>query len=146
MSPSQSPPSPSATVRILHVAMFTAPCAAGVIFGLLLWMGRAPLVNPAGFEAPIWIVSTLIAVLTLLGWLWARPRVPPRPETASTDAFWSPSTRVSALVTWALWEGAALAGAAATLVTGSLLTAGLGLVALASLLVSGPSALESRRP
>lgn len=132
-------------VQILHLALIAGVCAVWLAFGALFSLGSAPFL-PHG--SPPVIAASLAAgalVPILLGWFWARPRIPYRRGSVSVEAFWQDAEAgMRALLAWVLWEGGAMIGAVGTVLTGSLVTAASGLVGLALLLLHGPHYLESR--
>jgi len=132
-------------VQILHLALIAGVCAVWLVFGALLWLGSAPFL-PHG--SPPVIAASLAAgalVPILLGWFWARPRIPLRGASVLVEAFWqNAEAETRALITWVLWEGGAMVGAVGAMLTGSLLTATSGLSGLVLLLLHGPAYLESR--
>ncbi|MEO8139981.1 MAG: hypothetical protein ABI742_10055 [Gemmatimonadota bacterium] len=134
-------------VRSLYFALVGGLCAVFTTFASIFWLGTAPLLQTEGTLVLALAMSLVPLGPILLGWIWARPQVPFRPEGKSLEQFWQdPVTGGRALLVWALFEGSGIIGAVGTLLTGSVLTAGAALLGLASLLTNGPGYFESRRP
>ena len=134
-------------VRSLYFALVGGLLAVSTAFISIYWLGSAPLL-PVESRSVIALVMCVVPLSPiLLGWIWARPQVPPRNEGISEEQFWQdPVPGGKALLVWVLFEGSAIIGAVGTLLTGSVLPAGAALLGLASLLTNGPGYFESRRP
>jgi hypothetical protein len=134
-------------VRALYFALVGGLCAVFTTFASIFWLGSAPLLRTEGTFVIALAMSIVPLGPILLGWIWARPQVPFRDEARSLEQFWQdPVPGGRALMVWVLFEGSAIMGAVGTLLTGSVLTAGIALLGLASLLTNGPGYFESRRP
>lgn len=132
-----------ASSRSLHLALVGALLAIIAVFGSLFWLGTAPLLRD-GSQTIIGLSLAVVAIgPILLGWFWARPQIPLRPQDVTVDSYWlDPEPGRRAMLVWVLWEGSATICAVGTLLSGSLVTALIGLVALALLLTHGPGYLE----
>jgi hypothetical protein len=114
-------------------------------------MRIAPLLRgaPEIGATPLDVIGAALAVpsliVILVGWFWAKSRVPRRPRNQSTDDFWRSTDAVGkALLLWILAEGGTLISLIGFVLTGSAIptiTAAFGLVVL---LTNGPQRLEDR--
>jgi len=130
-------------MRILHLALVAGLLAIGAAFGMLFWTGTAPLLLAGSAETVAYAIAALALGPIVIGLVWARPRVPARRPDQPAEEFWEDPTAGSrALLLWAIWEGGAILGATGTLLTGSLVPAAAGLMALALLITHGPGHLD----
>jgi hypothetical protein len=142
-----SPPGGRARIRTLFLALVSSLCATALVFGALFWLSVAPLLRQEDSRAIAASLSVLGLGPIVMGWFWARPRIPYRDAAVSVETFWQGSEpTLRALLAWGLWEGGAIIGVIGALLTGDLLPAGTGLLGLALLVTHGPGYLESRRP
>jgi hypothetical protein len=130
-------------MRILHLALVAGLLAIGAAFGTLLWLGTAPLFPAGGADTLAYAIAALALGPIVIGVAWARPRVPARRPDQPAEEFWEdPTTRSRVMLLWAIWDGGAILGATGTLLTGSLVPAAAGLMALALLITHGPGHLD----
>ncbi len=133
-------------MRILHLALVAGLFAIGAAFGMLFWIGTAPLLPADSAETIAYAIAALALGPIVIGLVWARPRVPARRPDQPAEEFWEdPNAGSRALILWAIWEGSAILGAGGTLLTGSLVPAAAGLMALALLITHGPGHLDQSR-
>lgn len=142
-APSQTPNRTS--LRVLHLALVAGICAVSASFAVVFLLGTAPLLPGDHAPAVSGVLGAAALGIVLLGWLWARPRVPRRDPRISIEAYWAdPEPGGRAFLVWILWEGGAIIGAVGTLLTGSFVTLIAGLLGLILLVVHSPGYLERR--
>ena len=132
--------SASRSARLLHAALTGGLALVGAIFVVLLrvlngsWGGAR---IPAFAFAGIALVQIGFALT-----VWRR-RIPPRRLEQSVEDYWSSNAlRSSCIVLWALLEGAGLFALVGYLLTGGIVAAAIGLVALLALVGVPPRRLE----
>ena len=134
-----------AKVRILHLALVAGVVGIGAVVSFLLWNGTAPILAGEQLDLITYSIAVPSLASILVGWFCAKPRIPRRRRSQSTDDFWrTPHAAGNALVLWVLTEGAALMGLITILMTGSATTAIVAALGLVVLLTNGPGHLEGR--
>ena len=145
MTSPQTQPLDRKKVWALYLALLAGLLSVAGVFGLLFFLGNAPMAPELRTTPVPWVVALLGGTSVVMGWAWARPQVPLRPASQTTEGYWQePVNLGKALLLWVLWEGSGIIGAVGTLVTGSLVTGALTAVALALLLTHSPDFLEGR--
>jgi len=145
MTPPAQLPVDRRKVRALYFALLGGLAAIGAVFGSLFSLGTAPLFRGTSTSIIAVALGALAVGPLLLGWFWARPKVPRRRRGTSAEEFWrDPEAAGRALLLWVLFEGATITGAVGTLLTGSLVTLGIGLLGITLLVTNGPGLLEER--
>ncbi len=130
----------SRAVRIMHGALVAGLTLVGGVFFLLLRiqgqaLGAAPTLASVLAGLSISLLAVAVAVL--------RRRVPERRPDQSPDAYWATvETRGAAIVLWALMEGAGLLAWIGYVLTGRAVPAAAAALAIAALILLGPSRLE----
>ncbi len=133
------------TVVIVHLSLVGGLAMIVAAFGTLFWLETAPLLRSDGAELIAYALSAMALGPILLGWAWARPRIPARAAETPVETYWrDPANGGRSLLLWTLWDGGAITGAVGTLLTGSFIPAAAGLVGFALLITHGPGYLESR--
>jgi len=143
--PATSPRAGATRAQILHLALFLAALSlASVMIIMPLVLGGHPVSPESGGKMFQYLTGgvALSAVLVAIGIL--RSRVPRRREGEPLDQYWSGPALTSALVTWAVLEGAVTIAAAGYLVVGGVVTVFAAVAGLATLLALGPGRLASR--
>ena len=129
-------------VRIVHAALTIGLIWVGVTFVLLLRVFGMDFGFGAGL-APIF--AGLSAAILAIALFFLRGRTPARPMNQPPEDYWASNEVLAAAITfWAALEGAGLVGWTGYLLTGSLLPAALGAVAILVLLVFRPSRIEGQ--
>jgi hypothetical protein len=136
----QTTTAPGTTIRLLHGSFITGI----ILFFLIIEL----LIKRVGGERafPPELTPVLIGVsfaASALSALWLRTRIPRRNTDESADLFWTNATQ-PAMIAWAPFEGAALAGLMAYMATFSPLALGAAAVGLLGLIVLNPWFLERR--
>lgn len=126
--------------RILHAALVLGVALVGVVFFFVL-----KTIGPAFPRAPILSFVTaglgLGNVAAALGVF--RSKIPQRSSEQAPDEYWtSNEVRGMAIVMWAIIEGGGLVAWVGYLLTGTPVPAGVGLLAIAALILVRPSRLE----
>lgn len=129
-------------VRIAHAALAIGLIWVGVTFVLLLRVFGMDFGFGSGL-APIFAgVSAAILAVALL---FLRGRTPARPMNQAPEDYWaSNEVLTGAIAFWAALEGAGLVGWTGYLLTGHLLPAAMGAVAILVLLVFRPARIEGQ--
>lgn len=128
----------------LHGVLGLGSTAAAGAFGLLYYLGVAPLLPQGGTDVTLiaYALSGLSVVVATMALLVFRPRVPPRLLGQTASELWSsPPLPQAALLVWSLLDGAAVLASIGFLLTGHLVPAVLMPVWLAVFWLHGPSAL-----
>jgi hypothetical protein len=129
----------SRMVRIIHAALTTGVAIVGAVFFLLVRARGGTMVAPmVGVVLSVVSIGLLVAAATIL-----RRRIPERPADQSPTTFWAAGeTRGSALVLWAVTEGAAVVGWVGYFLTGSVVPAAIAGLAFGMLVMLNPARLE----
>lgn len=133
-------PAAARTMRMIHAAMFAGVAVMAIVLGVV--RNRVP---PAvGGAAGIGVILSGVAVVALaIAAALLRPRVAPRGSDQAPDEYWSnPSTRGSAMILWAVIEGAGLMGVVSFYLTGHFAAVAVVALALAAGALFRPAALE----
>jgi hypothetical protein len=137
----------ASSARRLYWALVGGLLAIMAVFGLLFWLGTAPLLASNPESIPV--IAPAMALFALgslaFGWFWARPNVPLRPQDQSPSTFWEDSSAgAKALLLWVLWEGGTITATIGSVLTGSVLTESVAAIGLALLVTHSPAYLENR--
>lgn len=89
-----------------------------------------------------WILAgfALVQLAMVLGFLV--PRMPLRLADQSPDQYWSTVARPDAIILWVMTDGAGLASWVGYLLTGTVVPAGVGVLAIAALILLRPDRFE----
>lgn len=128
-------------VRIMHRAMTAGCVLAGGVFVLIRHIGAAPTLVAHATIGGV-LAGASVALLAVSAAL-VRPRVPERVASQTAEAYWTaPETRGSAILLWAMVEGAALLSLVGYLLTGGAPPAAAAGLAIVALILVRPSRLE----
>lgn len=128
-------------IRLLHFALVAGLVLAGGTFVLLIQIQGRPLGGPpiVGFVLAGIAVSLLIVASAIV-----RPKLPERPSNQAPETYWdSAEARGTAILLWAVADGAGLAGCVGYLLTGGAAPAAAALLAILALVVFRPSRLDA---
>lgn len=130
-------------VRVLHGVLLAGLVVSGAAFFVVLRMSHGPLMRGVPLIGPVLVgcaVAVLGAAVTVL-----RARIPSRSPAQAPDAYWEDAgTRASALVLWAVIEGAGLLAATGYLLSGGMVPAVVFAAAVATIALHGPGRLEDQ--
>ena len=127
-------------IRITHIALVLGLVLIAVTFVVL--RQRTGLILAFGpFLGVLLAAIALVNLILALGFL--APRLPRRPADQSPDDYWMRTeTRGAAIILWVLVEGAGLLSWVGYLLTGAWAPAAVGVLAVASLALLGPTRFE----
>ena len=127
-------------IRIIHIALVLGlVLIAGAFFVLRQRTGLMLAFGP--FLGVLLAAIALVNLILALGFL--APRLPRRPADQSPDDYWMRTeTRGAAIILWVLVEGAGLLSWVGYLLTGAWAPAAVGVLAVASLALLGPTRFE----
>jgi hypothetical protein len=132
---------PSArAARILHASLVLGVILVGVVFFFVLRTipPSFPRASILSFVTAGLGLGNLAAALALF-----RSKIPRRSADQTPDDYWtSAEARGIAIVTWAIIEGGGLVAWVGYLLTGTPVPAGVGVLAIAALILVRPSRLE----
>lgn len=138
---SSAPMNQSRVMLILHAALATSLCLTLVV--LAVARDRAPLALAVPAMAGL-VLGAIAAAILGVAYAVLRPRFPKRATDQSEDDYWSTSeTRVSAIILWALVEGAGLLGGVGYFLTGRILAVAVAAAAVFVLLAFRPVQLAT---
>jgi hypothetical protein len=89
-----------------------------------------------------WVLAglALVQLAVVVGFLV--PRMPLRPADQSPDQYWSTVARPDAIILWIMIDGAGLASWVGYLLSGAVVPAGVGVLAVAALILLRPDRFE----
>lgn len=140
MDPAVQSPGAARAIRIIHAALVIGQVLVAATFFLLLRM-QGPL---AGGSPLIGYVTAGLAIVNLtVAFGLLRSRIPQRRTDQSPEDYWSTNeARGAAVVLWAVMEGSGLFCWIGYLMSGSIVPAAVGALAIAALITVRPSQLE----
>lgn len=133
-------PNAARTIRFMHFALFAGVAVMAIVLGIMRSQA-----HPSVTAGPaIGLMLSGMAVLALaVATALLRPRIAPRGSDQAPDDYWNtPSSRGSAMLLWAVIEGAGLIGVVGFYLTGHLAPIGVVVVALVLGALFRPAALE----
>jgi hypothetical protein len=136
-------PSPRAGFQRQHQVLLLGLFAFWVLVGAMMYFGVAPVMR--GFAVPPGVAAGTCAIPLLLALLWARPRVPRRSGTISTDDYWKDArVNAGAALVLFLTEGSATLAAVWTLLSGDGLCVIVSALAIGAMAYHGPAYYEGQ--
>lgn len=122
-------------MRILHAALTAGLTLSAIVFFIVRRVSPLPALAQAQVLSLALTVAAISAIV--VAFMVVRPRIPSRASEQTADLYWGdPTARMSALVLWAVVEGAGLIAAVGYLLTGAtppLIALVLAILTLASL-------------
>ncbi len=141
MEPPRTTVSNTRAMRVIHLALTVGLTLCGVMLFIVRRVEQLPELVQGPFVGTALTVAAIAAVVVAVTVI--RPRVPPQAPDQTRDMYWGDATvRTTALVLWAVVDGAGLLAAVGYLLTGATAPAialALAIVALATL---GPRRFE----
>jgi hypothetical protein len=129
-------------VRIIHAALVIGQILVGATFFLLLRAQGQPLAGANPLIAFVTAGLAFVNITVAFGLL--RARMPQRPSDQSPDDYWRRNeARSAAVLIWAVLEGSGLFCWVGYVMTGSIVPAAVGVLAVLALIILRPSQLEA---
>lgn len=126
-------------MRILHVALTMGLVVVAGVF-IMLRQSTTARFSVGPTLGLILAGLALVQLAVVLGFLL--PRLPLRTADQSPDQYWSTVARPDAIMLWVMTDGAGLASWVGYLLTGTVVPAGVGVLAIAALILLQPGRFE----
>ncbi len=142
MPPTRDLPNAARLIRLTHLALFGG---VGLLAVILTYLRMRPMPDAVQQSSSVGVAMTIAGVLALaVASALVRPRIPSRAPGQGADAYWNDvRVRTTAMILWAMVEGAGLLGALGYYLSGLLAPAGVLLLAMVAGVLFRPSALEA---
>jgi hypothetical protein len=135
-------PAQAATLSTLHRFLASGLVLVGAVFAVMTFLGRVPFRPPDSSTDFVAEISGGVQLVMLaVAWVVLKPQIPARTAGQSAEAWATPPTTAKVLRVWFLCDGAGILGAVAFGLTGSMIPAAVGVLALLGLLMLAPSRL-----